>query len=167
MWKPITNKSHKKQDDTTIGYFGQLCQCSNFFHSKFEINNLTFKTSKHHIHYTKATYFSDTHTARAILECETPQETKELVRTIPNFDHQKWIQNGLELVRPGIKVTFDQNLLLMKTLKATKPKILVEATINSTWGTGVPLTNPNALDKSVWKNCGWMCDILMTIRDNN
>ena len=75
----------------------------------------------------------------AILECEIPQETKQLMRTIANFDHQKWIQNGLELVRPGIKAKFDQNPLLMKTLQATKPKILVEATTNSTWHTGVPV----------------------------
>ena len=52
--------------------------------------------------------FNDTHAANAILECAKPQETKQLVRTIANFNHQKWIQNGLELVRPGIKVKFDQ-----------------------------------------------------------
>ena len=67
-------------------------------------------------------YFNDTHTTRAILECKTPQETKQLMKTIADFDHQKWIQNGLELVRPGIKAKFDQNLLLVKTLHATKPK---------------------------------------------
>ena len=74
------------------------------------------------------------HTASAILVCETPQETKQLVSTITNFNHQKWIQNGLELVRPGIKAKFYQNPLLMKTPQARKPKILVEkTTINSTW----------------------------------
>ena len=85
-------KATQKQDDTTIGYFGQLCPCSNFFHSKFVINNLTFKTSEHYIHYTKAMFFNDTHTPRAILECETPQETKQLARTIANFNCQTWIQ---------------------------------------------------------------------------
>ena len=60
-------------------------------------------------------YFNDTCTTRAILECETPQETKQLAKTIAIFDHQKWIQNGLELVRPGIMAKFDQNPLLMKT----------------------------------------------------
>ena len=99
-------------------------------------------------------YVKDTYTARAILECETSQETKQVTRTIPNFDNQKWIQNGLELVRPGIKVKFDQNPLFMKTLQATKPQILVEATNDSMWGTGVPLTNPKALDISDWKNWG-------------
>ena len=70
-------------------------------------------------------------------------------------------------MRPGIKVKFDQNPLLMKTLQATKPKILVEATTESTFGNGVPLTNPKALDKSEWINHGWMSDILMTIRGSN
>ena len=84
------------------------------------------------------------------------------MRKIANFDHQKWIENGLGLVRPGIKAKFDQNPLLLKTLQATKPKILIEATTNSTWGTGVLLTDPKALDKSEWKNCGWMSDILIT-----
>ena len=129
-----------------------ICLYNNFIHSKFVINNLTFKTSEHYIHYTKAMYFNDTHNARAILEYETPQETKQLMRTIANFDHQKWIQKGLE--RPGIKVNFDPNSLLMKTLQAMKPKILVEATTDSTWSTGVPLTDSKALDKSELKNCG-------------
>ena len=96
------------------------------------INNLTYKTGEHYIHYANAMYFNDTHTARSIVECETLPETKQLARTIANFDHQKWIQSGLELVRPGIKVKFDQNPLLMKTLQATKPKILVEVTTEST-----------------------------------
>ena len=121
--------------------------------------NITFTTLKQCI--------LDTYTASTILECKTLQETKQLMRTIANFNHQKWIQNGLELVRAGIKVKFDQNPLLMMNLQATKPKILVEVTINSTWGTGVLLTNPKAFNKSEWKNCGWMSDILMTIRDNN
>ena len=112
-------------------------------------------------------YFNDIHTARAIQECETLQETKQLMKTITNFDYPKWIQNGLELVRLGMKVKYDQNPLLMKTLQATKPKILVEATTDSTWGTGLPLTNPKALDKSEWKTCRWMRDICMTIKDNN
>ena len=56
--------------------------------------------------------------------------------------------NGVELVRPGIKANFDRNPLLIKTLQASKPKILVEATTDSTWGTSVLLTNPKALDKS-------------------
>ena len=89
------------------------------------------------------------------------------MRTIANFNCQKWIQNGLELMRPGINAEFDQNSLLMKTLQATKPKILVEATTDNTLCAGVPLTNPKALDKSEWKNHGWMSDILITIRDNN
>ena len=88
-------------------------------------------------------------------------------RTIANFNCQKWIQNGLELVRPGIRQNFDQNPLSMKTLQAMRPKILVEATTDSMWGTGVPLTNPKALDKNEWINCGWMSDMLRTIRDSN
>ena len=36
-------------------------------------------------------YFNDTCTARAILDCETSPETKQLMRTIAKFDQQKWI----------------------------------------------------------------------------
>ena len=68
-------KATQKQDDTTIGYFSQLCLYCNFFHSKFVISNLTFKTSEHYVHYTKAMYCNDTGTTRKILECETPHQT--------------------------------------------------------------------------------------------
>ena len=70
-------------------------------------------------------------------------------------------------MRPEIKVKFDQNPLLTKTLQATKPTILVEATTDNTWGTGVLLTNPKALDKSEWTNHRWMSKILMIVGDNN
>ena len=43
---------------------------------------------------------------------------------------------------------------------SNQTKIPVEATIDSTWGTGVLLTNPKALDKSEWKNHRWITDIL-------
>ena len=55
----------------------------------------------------------------------------------------------------------------METLQATKHKIQVKATTDTTWGTGVLLTNSKALDKNEWKNCGMDEWHTWIIRDNN
>ena len=52
----------------------------------------------------------------------------------------------------GIKETFLHNPPLLQMLKAMHPKTLVEATLDTQWGTGVHLRDPNVLKKRemVW-----------------
>ena len=49
--------------------------------------------------------------------------------------------------------------------QTTHPKTIAEATYDKTWGTGIPLYNPDDLIEEKWYNKGWMSDILMSIRD--
>ena len=57
-----------------------------------------------------------------------------------------------------------QNPGLIFMLSATKPKLLVEASMDKLWGTGVALPDSNALDTSKWSSNGWLSDMLMDIQ---
>ena len=61
---------------------------------------------------------------------------------------------------------FVQNPLLLQMLKATGNKVIVEASTDKLWGTGVGLRDNQVLNPNHWHNVGWMSSILMDIRDN-
>ena len=61
---------------------------------------------------------------------------------------------------------FQQNEILQKLLSTTKPRTIAEATRDTIWGTGIPLTNKDALNKEQWNSKGWMNKLLTEIRDN-
>ena len=52
-------------------------------------------------------------------------------------------------------------------LKATAPKLIVEASTDKLWGTGTNLRDNHALNPEKWYNKGWMSNMLMEIRDES
>ena len=93
-------------------------------------------------------------------------EAKRLGYKIHGYDPKIWHEKGYSLCLPGIKAKFNQNPTLLKMLKTTSPKLLVESTIDKIWGTGVPLKENDALNREKWQNSGWLSSMLMDIRDN-
>ena len=59
---------------------------------------------------------------------------------------------------------FLQNPPLLKMLKATTPKKIVEASLDKQWGTGIQLRDPNVLKSDKLNGDGWMSTMLETIR---
>ena len=51
-------------------------------------------------------------------------------------------------------------------LKTTEPKILVEASTDRLWGTGVSITDTHVLDSKKWYGRGWLLDMLQTVRES-
>ena len=67
---------------------------------------------------------------------------------------QRWIDEGYELCETGVHAKFEQNPLLPDMLKNTAPKILMEASKDKLWGTGIPIRDKDALNQSKWENQG-------------
>ena len=107
--------------------------------------------------------FSDSFTANQILATTTPFEAKRLGYQINSFNPQCWKADGYEPCLKGIKEKFLQNPPLLHMLKATHPKTLVEATLDTQWGTGVRLRDTNVLNKEKWYGTGWMSSMLSTV----
>ena len=108
----------------------------------------------------------DKKTAEDILKCDTALDAKRLGYKINGFDMHKWSTEGYNICHEGIKSKFVQNPLLLQMLKATGDKVIVEASTDKLWGTGIGLGDNQALNPSYWHSTGWMSSILMDIRDN-
>ena len=76
-------------------------------------------------------------------------------------------ENGVKLLKnclPGIRAKFFQNPGLMAALLNTGDRKLVESSYDDLWGTGIPLSDPSALDETQWKFIGLLGKMLMVIR---
>ena len=63
----------------------------------------------------------------------------------------------------GVRAKFHQNPSLMQMLKSTESKLVVEATTDRTWGTGIHLRDSNALNRKRWSMNGWLSNMVMSI----
>ena len=52
----------------------------------------------------------------------------------------------------------------MAALLNTGTKNIVESSYDDLWGTGIPLSDPSALDEDKWKTVGLLGKMLMSIR---
>ena len=135
----------EKCDDETIPFHGELSPYSNFHPSPFTINNETFHSAEQWIQYQKFLMFWDSYTANLVLKCETPLKAKCLSYRVKGVDYNHWKEDGFDVCPDGLQEKFNQNPLLMSMLKSTKPKLLVEASTNKLWGTGIRIRDINAL----------------------
>ena len=66
----------------------------------------------------------------------------------------------------GISAKFDQNPSLCRKLLSTGEKTLVESSRDDIWGTGIPLSQWDCLNRRYWKVNGILGTLLVDIRDS-
>ena len=66
--------------------------------------------------------------------------------------------DGFELCLKGVEAKF------MVNVETTEPKILVEASTDRLWGTGVSIKDTHVLDSKKWYRRGWLSDMLQMVR---
>ena len=160
-------RAAQRMDDDTIAFHGELSPYSNFHPSPFMINGHTYHSAEQWIQYTKSMMFGDSYTANLILRCDNALEAKKLSHQINGVDHNKWRLEGYEACFPGLKENFLQNPPLKSMLNTTKPKLLVEASTDHLWGTGIGLRDVKVLNKNCWSGHGWLSNMLHDIRDQD
>ena len=147
-WLPAGLEAYcvaEKNDVDTIVFHGELSPYSNFHPSPFTIGDHTFHSAEQWIQYQKSLMFGDSYTANLILRTDSAIEAKRLSHKITGVDHIRWKLDDYKKCVTGIMAKFDQNPLLKSMLLSTKPKLLVEATTDKLWGTGVGLRDSNVL----------------------
>ena len=82
---------------------------------------------------------------------------------IKGADYNRWKLDGFEICLDGLKEKFNQNPLLMSVLRSTKLKLLVEASTDKLWGTGIGIRDVNVLKRDCWINHGWLSKMLHQI----
>lgn len=110
---------------------------SNWHPSPFTINGMDFNCEEQHMMYWKAITFGDHDTATRIMETNQPAIQKALGRKVKNFDPEKWLNVGSDIVYKGLKAKFLQNPKLFAELKKGYGTTFVEASpVDRIWGIG-------------------------------
>ena len=158
-------KVTSKEDSCVVGYFGELNPLSNFFPAKFTLDGLNYISSEQFIQATKAEFFGDTDVYNQIMGCKHSVDCKDMSKKIKGVDNSKWDMVAADLCRPGILQKFVQNPILLGILvKRTGSMRIVECSKDRLWGTGVPLTHNDCLNRDNWIFPGIMGKILEDIR---
>ena len=157
----VSSKSDKK----TYAFFGELNPFSNFHPSPFTVDNTQYKTSEHFIQSEKEKHYGDEHMANKIITTDSALDAKRLGHKLKKpKEVREWSEIAKEMCHPGIKAKFVQNTPLLLLLQSTEEQTLVEASHDNVWGTGIPLSDTNCLNRKHWKNIGILGEILMDIR---
>ena len=154
-----------KTNEDAIAFFGELHPLSNFHQCSFSVEENTFHSSEQYIQWKKACFFGDNSAQERLLNSEDALECKNIARDIKDFNRGNWNKAAEEQCFEGIKQKFLQNTDLLQFLIETGEKTLVESSYDDTWGTGLPLSDPDCLNKSKWKSIGILGRILMSIRE--
>ena len=157
-----------KEDNHTVGFFGELSPLSNFHPANFTVNGVHYTSSEQFIQHTEALLFNDYATAKKIINATNAMECKELSREILNFEKTTWEENAKSKCKPGIFQKFYQNSCLRDVLiHCTGDKQIIESAKDKFWGTGIPLQDDNCLNPRKWlsRGPGIMGEILTEIRE--
>ena len=154
-----------RSDTETYAYFGDMNPFSNFYPSPFTYNGITYNHSEQFIQSEKAKLFEDETINQQIMMAENGLECKKLSKNIKNYRHEAWKQAAMERCEPGITAKFMQNPKLIRLLQSTEDKLIVEASRDPVWGTGISITDKDVLTREKWSGHGIMSKILMRLRN--
>ena len=139
---------------------------SNWYKSKFVIDDFEYLHVEQYIMAQKAKLFHDSKRYTAILKSNKQWEVKALGREITPFDNTIWIAHRSKIAKVAIKAKFEQNKDLYKKLLATDNAILVEASPkDKIWGIGLDAETASHTDCKDWPGEGILGDILMEVRE--
>jgi len=139
---------------------------SNFYPTKFIIDNLTYNCSEQYFMKKKQELFDKTNNILAtnIMNETNPKNIKNYGRQVKNFSDDIWNINKYKIMYDGVFAKFSQNHELKIKLLNTGNMYLVEASpYDKIWGIG--FNQSNALNnKNKWGQ-NLLGKILMKVRD--
>ena len=139
---------------------------SNWYPSKFTVNDVDFSSMEQYMMYKKAVCFGDKDMANKILATDDVAEIKAFGRLVANYNESYW--NGVRqiVVFEGLTAKFSQNEGLKAKLKATDNSILAECAVKDRiWGIGLSMNDQDRLKIDKWKGQNLLGYALMMVRE--
>ena len=139
---------------------------SNWYFSKFTVDDITYSSMEQYMMYQKAICFNDIEISEKILSTDDVSKIKRLGREISNYDENYW--NGVRqiIVYEGLIAKFSQNKDLKNKLIETKDCFLAECAVkDKIWGIGLSMSDPNRFNKDLWNGKNLLGYALMKVRD--
>ena len=154
----------ERQSDNVVAFHGIHSVFSNFHPSPFKLNGESYINVEQYIQAKKASVFDDDITRGRLLRAKNPYLIKRLGSRVKKYEETKWNQVLQTEILPAVMAKFTQNPLLGEMLKLSGTKVIVEATVDKIWGTGVPLKSKECLQESSWHGRGLMSNLLEKVR---
>ena len=127
--------------------------------------SIKFPTTEHLFMWLKAVYFKDYACAKRIENTDSPQEAKDLGRTVWGFKADAWTKVSYEMMFITNLIKYLQNPDLAQKLKETGTLVLVEANErDAIWAVGLYEDDPRILDEKNWKGLNLLGKVLMQVR---
>ena len=139
---------------------------SQWFPSKFKIDEIEYNCCEQYMMAKKALLFEDIDSYNEIMATKNPKEQKAIGRKVKNFDKDKWEAICREVVYEANYAKFTQNGIIKSELLRSGNREIVEASPeDKIWGIGMHESHPDILDKSKWQGTNWLGEAIMRVRE--
>lgn len=139
---------------------------SNFYHSEFKHQGLTFEFSEKAVMYRKAKLFGANNIANLILKANSPQECKRLGRSREiRFDDVIWENNKVRIYKEVLIDKFKSRSMRKELLRFKDKKFVEASPYDKIWGAGLSQDDPRILDEKQWKGSNLLGQILDEVRE--
>ena len=160
------NDGTRKSDETMI-FFNAKCPLNNRNSEyPFSVNDLKYLSVEQYVTHQKCLLFGDTHAATRVMQETHPRAIRDIGENLRNYDHRVWMGACRDILHKGVLAKFSNTESVGATsyLMETGDLLIGEATRNSKWGTGLHISDQNALNHLEWKGENWMGVTLMNVR---
>ena len=157
-----TRKLSEKTDGVTLAFAGRYSPFSNFFPHTIEVKGETYRSSEHFYQFHKCMAAGATDNAAEVLLTNEPEDAMAAAADVKPA--KRWYDNeGKQIMLQAIQAKFASQNMQQKLLKTGK-SVLVEATRNTVWGTGIHFTSNNILNPKSYTGQNLLGRVLMEVR---
>lgn len=134
---------------------------SNFYPCKVNYNAKQYNSAEHAYQHSRAVFLGFLTTADSVLNANKAEEAKRAASNLPNS--KDWDATKQKVMKDIVQAKFSQNPELQNKLLNTGDYPLLEATYDSYWGCGLPLT-ARKLKQGEWHGKNYLGIILAECR---
>lgn len=162
------NNDGAKLGEKSLVFYNARCPLSNWSTEyPFTANSKEYICVEQYIQEEKCYMFGDSRTAKLVMDETDPRQMRELTKHVRNYIHHDWMDNMESVIYKGMRAKFTdpQASGAKDYLLCTTDRTIGEATRNTTWGTGLHMSDSGATDPNKWIGANLTGLMLMDLRD--
>ena len=160
------NDGTRKSEEAMV-FFSAKCPLNNRnTEYPFRIEGTEYSCVDQYAVEQKCLLFGDSQAAKQVMEETDPRNMKKIGDDLKSYDHRQWMDSCKRVVHKAVLAKFTDTQAAGATayLMDTKDLVIGEATRHTKWGTGLHVSDQNALQVQEWSGENWMGGILMDVR---
>ena len=165
---PDLSPGHLATDTATPGmvrFFGRAGMLSNFNHSPFKVDGISYTGNEQFYQKMKCDAFKDEETAAKVMSASNPLKQFIYGARVHGFNQDIWRQQCDDIMFTGLMAKFSQNAAWKNFLLSTGDAELVECNGKDFyWAIGLYMSNPLSKTKETWRGKNRLGQLLMKVR---